>query len=179
MNTKQYMTCLRRKLIQYFDFRDTDSFKLFSICLFAEHKRSSEKFFFTKRINLYRIENFEYVIVTEVEHLTMEQLETYYQKIREGIPEIVNPTSGHMSSIVTLVLLTAEPVKDGLAKHVKTLKYHKDFFFTLRGWADLALLVVSLTDGVVYANDMGKKVKQPYERILKENGCYQSEREFC
>lgn len=168
MKTAAFTACLKERLERNFDFYDAEAFQAFPVYLFAKHKRSSEKFFFTKRIQLYRIENFEYIVVTETEQLTLQQLEDFFRKTRAAVEAIIKPTSEHMSSIVTLVILTANPIDVKVTACLQKMKYHKDFLFTLRGWADLALVAVSLADSAVYANSMGKKVMQPYVDILKE-----------
>lgn len=164
MNAKEYTKFLSRRLVQNFDFMDTTEFRLFAVDLFAVHRLKSEKFFFTKKVNLYRIQNDEYILAKELlKEVSVQEIAYYCDKLTAHLPDMLHVTSEHMSSIVSLVLISESAISSEVKTFVEKKKYHKDFMFTLRGWADFALIVIDLEKEEIYNNKFAKQVIKNYE----------------
>ena len=139
MNTSEYLTLMRERLTAAFDFKEPPQGLNPQPALWAVHNRTSEKYFLSKSISLYTVNNDEYVgLYGCTDKIKETDIEAVFEQFKRLISEL--PTDEkHMSSSFT-------------AK-----KFHKDFWFSLRGWADLAFILVDLKNEKIYSNSFGKR----------------------
>lgn len=168
MNADKYIETMRNRLISAFDLKDKPADLNLPIKVWAEHNRLSEKYFLAKKISLYAFQNDEYVGLIDCPNgISREEIEKYVGESKRYISTL-KKNEEHMSSVYTLAFISSKPITQDVADFVKKTKFHKDFLFTLRGWADLALLAVDLQNMEIYANRQGKKSMQFYEISEKE-----------
>ncbi len=130
MDSHQYKEILKNRLRSSFDILEPPKPLTNYSDLWAVHNRLNEKYFLSKKISLYSMNNDEYVSLKLVSNqLTAE--------------------------FFNLVLLTESGVEDKALNNLSKHKFHKDFCFTLKGWADLAVFVVDLKDQKVFSNPKG------------------------
>ncbi len=159
---------MRNRLISAFDLKDVPTNLNLPIKVWAEHNRLNEKYFLAKKISLYAFQNDEYVGLIDCPNgLSREEIETYVEESKRYISTL-KKNEEHMSSVYTLAFICSEPINPEVVEFVEKAKFHKDFLFTLRGWADLALLAVDLPTMKIYANRQGKKSMKFYEFPEKE-----------
>lgn len=157
MDAETYTAWLREKLEAAFDFEDPAAFAFLPLALWAVYKQKDERFFFTRKVKLYTVETDAYVLVHHARQpLTAALLESYRDAVKQYLKRCFKTRRNHMSSVFTLVI-TAEGIPEDVRSAAEKLAYHKDFTFTLRGWADLALVVVDLASGEVCCNAMAKQ----------------------
>lgn len=157
MDEETYTAWLKERLEGAFDFEDPVCFPGLPLTLWAVCNRRSEKFFFTRKINLYAVETDAYVLLYHVRTpLTAELLKSCCEAVQQYLKKCFKVRATHMSSLFTLVV-TAPAVPAEACAAAEKVAYHKDFMFTLRGWADLALVAVDLTSGEVCCNAMGRR----------------------
>lgn len=65
-----------------------------------------------------------------------------------------------MSSIFTAALISEKEISAEVIRKLEKTKYHRDFWFTLRGWADLAIILIDLSK---------EKFTQPFGKKIKKN----------
>lgn len=167
MTGAQYLAILRRNLANSFDFFEPASFQSLKVDLYASLNLTNESYFISRRIPLYAVKHNEYVlgiIISEV--LTKEKAAQLCDDIKNSLSEIVNVDSEHMSSCVTLAFFCEQEIPVETQQVIQKFKYHKDFMFTLRGWADMAVIGVDLTNNIVWNNKFGKKICENYRKIL-------------
>ena len=63
----------------------------------------------------------------------------------------------NMSPISTAALISEEEIDLKIVETASAKKFHKDFWFSLRGWADLAFILVDLKNEKIYSNSFGKR----------------------
>lgn len=170
MDAHEYKEIMKVKLTAAFDFPEPPDELKFPCDLWAAHHRSSEKYFLSKKVSLYTMDHNEYVCLHIVAGaLTKEML----LQCREQFADLIGGMQvdeNHMSSLFTVALIcTEEPDENALAT-LQKLKFHKDFRFTLRGWADLAVVVIDLKHNRVYSNSKGKANKHNFEYALESLG---------
>lgn len=157
MDEETYAAWLKERLEGAFEFRDPAAFSFLPLALWAVCKRVDEKFFFTRKINLYTVKTDAYVLLHHARQpLTAALLETYREAVRQYLKKSFKAPPNHMSSLMTLVV-TTDSLTDETRAAAEKLTYHKDFMFTLRGWADLALVIVELATGEICCNAMAKR----------------------
>ena len=162
MDANEYVTMMKGRLTASFDFAKPPKELAFPLSLWAVHNRKSEKYFLSKSISLYSYKNDEYVGLhicpVALTPETLESCKNQFKRLIDNLPV----DEQHMSSIVTSALISAEPVSDAVVSALANVKYHKDFRFTLRGWCDLAVIVVDLPNEKVYSNPFGQKIAKNF-----------------
>ena len=86
--------------------------------------------------------------------------------LTDSVESIVKPDKDHMSSTITLVIVTDNFIdnkdRDVITKIISNFKYNKGFAFGFKGWADIRLVLVSLNEGFIATNKKGKEVIELY-----------------
>ena len=164
MNTVDCLTHIKSKLHNSFDFKETNIFPYLNVELFAEQKIVSEKYLFTKKFNIYQTQNHELIFVYKPTTPLSTESITYYTDIfKQYISKDIKIPKNHMSTIVTLVIITEEDISPEVIKKTEKVKYHKDFMLTLKGWSDLAIILIDLKKELVYSNKFGQKLINNYK----------------
>lgn len=104
MNTSEYLTLMRNRLTAAFDFKETHQGLNPQPALWAVHNRTSEKYFLSKSISLYTVNNDEYVgLYGCTDKIKKTDIEAVFEQFKRLISEL--PTDEkHMSSIFTAAL---------------------------------------------------------------------------
>jgi len=111
----------------------------------------------TRRMNLYTVNIHQFVAVGEYDHVTDQDLQSAFHTM-QALIESFGAFENTMSTDYTLTLVSRNPVDETAIKATLAgLKYHKSFNFGWRGWADLGLIVVDVTNQRVYANRYAQK----------------------
>ncbi|MFV9510853.1 hypothetical protein [Tepidibacillus sp. LV47] len=169
MNWNEYVSNIELKLSKYFDINRDVQFKTQQINLFAKAEIHQEKFFGTKNVKIWSAKNYEYLFLQVIEEISETKIETFQKFLICMIDELVKPHSEHMSSTFTGILVV-DHFPASLEDQIKKFKYKKSFAFSLKGWADIRLLVIDLNSKRVIHNKKGKEVAtfyQPMRTSLK------------
>lgn len=164
MNAKDYISIIEKRLSPFFDFKKPDNEENYlPLQLLGELNETSERYLLVRKFNIYTINNDEYLFVQSFnEHITQNVIETYTTWI-ENKMQSLKPRKNHMTSSYLLVLVSEYPISDELKQYISMYKYHKDYFFTLKGWSDLALIVVDLPNYKLLTNKFGAKTAKNFE----------------
>ena len=141
----------------YFDVERDHAFGGRTFEGYAEFHSSTSQYVLVKRAKLWEANSHEYLFFTLVDHLdeaTLDGLVTFMKT--EGLSKVVLGPD-HMSSALSLVII-ADTVDPCIAGRVRKTRFRKNFQLGLKGWADLRLCVISLSDEAVHANAMGKEM---------------------
>lgn len=162
MDATEYLAMMRGRLTAAFDFKDAPSELVPAPSVWAVHNRSSEKYFLSKSISLYTVNNDEYVGLYDCRNpLSPTDIKTVLDQFKRLVTTL--PTDEkHMSSIFTAAFISEKEISQEVIGAVAGIKFHKDFWFTLRGWADLAVILVDLTNGNIYSNGFGKRMMRNF-----------------
>jgi len=164
MKLEEYLETLRRKYEAYFDICPDYSILGRKLDLYARSHVRSEKFFLTKKVTLAAFETNEYCLVEgHSAKVYAPQVKDFTIFLVSAAGELVKPYKEHMSSMVTGILVSEQGF-DPEAIHIGTrFKHSRDFWFGLRGWCSVCLLLVDLSSGQVYASPKGKEVIKSYQ----------------
>lgn len=126
----------------------------------------SEKYVLVKKAKLWAAEANEYMFIVLSDSLDGDFFDRCVKTFwEEGIGRI-KPHKEHMYTYVTLILL-ADSVSDEVKNKVKRVSRHKDFLFSLHGWADLRIAVRDMSGGKTATNRMGKELKKMFAAAEK------------
>lgn len=152
-----YLNNLCSRLKKSFDIRENYQFKNRRYNLYAEMNIRNEKFMLLQEVKIYGFENNEYFFIRNAEMITKEELKSELEGLKSSLREISAPHKEHMSSSVSLVLVTESEIPGEVEKFVKRYFHQKGFAFGFKGWTDLTVIVVSLTEERVISNNKMKK----------------------
>lgn len=163
MDSHQYTEVLKDRLRSSFNIVEPPEELRDYSDLWAVHNRLSEKYFLSKKISLYSMNNDEYVSLKPVSNqLTAEFLKECQKAFSDFIASM-RVAEGHMSSLFNLVILAESGIQEQALKDLSKHKFHKDFCFTFKGWADLAVFVVDLKEQKVFSNPKGRNNKANFQ----------------
>jgi len=160
---QEYLETLRGKYEAYFDIYPDYSILNRRLDLYACCHVRNEKFFVTKKASLGAWETNEYCLIEgHSTEIYAPQVQNFTTFLINAARELVKPHKEHMSSVVTGILVS-ELGFDSEAIHIGTrFKNSRSFWFGLRGWYSVCLLLVDLSSGQVYASPKGKEVMKSY-----------------
>jgi hypothetical protein len=166
MELLEYLNIIEKKLKSSFDIKRNYTLNNIQFDMFAEYHLRNEKYVLVKKAIVYAFENNEYSFIKHCEELDKEYLQEIINTLTDSVESIVKPDKDHMSSTITLVIVTDNffdnKDRDVITKIISNFKYNKGFAFGFKGWADIRLVLVSLNEGFIATNKKGKEVIELY-----------------
>lgn len=126
------------------------------------HSRG-EKYLLTRSVNMWSVEDHEYVFFFTVGDLDGSVYEKCMDiSLSKGM-EMVHPSSEHRSSTITTIVI-CDSISQSVAKEIKRHSHHRSFRMTLDGWMDHRVVAVPpLPDGIV-SDRFGREVAESIRR---------------
>lgn len=166
MELLEYLDIIENKLKSSFDIKRNYTIKNIQFDMFAEYHLRNERYVLVKKAVVYAFENNEYSLIKYCEELDKNYLQEIINTLTDSVESIVKPDKDHMSSTITLVIVTdnftSNKDKDLITKIISGFKYNMGFAFGFKGWADIRLVLVSLNEDFVATNKKGKEVIELY-----------------
>ncbi len=156
MKRNDYLDLIQTRLKRYYDFIPAPTNDL-NFALTAELHAVDEGYFLMPSIKMYSVQHHEYLYVIDCDKTgEFDQISPFLEFLQKSMQDL-KTTTEHMNSLYTLLILCeSSPSKSFIDQLVK-YKFHKDYFFTLKGWSDLAIFLCDLQDDKIYYNKAGKK----------------------
>lgn len=175
MELLEYLNIIEKKLKSSFDIKRNYTLNNIQFDMFAEYHLRNEKYVLVKKAIVYAFENNEYSFIKHCEELDKEYLQEIINTLTDSVESIVKPDKDHMSSTITLVIVTDNFIdnkdRDVITKIISNFKYNKGFAFGFKGWADIRLVLVSLNEDFMATNKKGKEVIELYGVYYKCISC--------
>lgn len=160
----QYLDLIEEKLIGSFDIKRNYSINNLNYDMYAEYHLRNEKYVLVKKAIVYAFENNEYSLIKYCENINKDYLQEIINTLTDSVELIVKPNREHMSSTITLTIVTDNIFndRDEITKIISRFYFNKGFAFGFKGWADIRLVLVSLNEGLIATNKKGKEVIEVY-----------------
>lgn len=129
---------------------------------FAEFHTYGEQYVLTKRAKLWEVNTHDFMFFELADYVDEAALDDLVGFMKTKAILKVDASPNHMSSALTLVII-AKSCSDEAFKRVTSIRFRKNFCFGLRGWSDLRLAVVDLSQDsskAIVTNAAGKKLKE-------------------
>jgi len=124
----------------------------------------SEKYILSKKAVLGAFETNEHCLVEgHSARIFTPAVQDFTTFLVNAAGELVKPHSEHMSSVLTGVLVSEQGFDPEAIQIGTRFKHGRDFWFGLRGWYSVCLLLVDLSSSQVYASPKGKEVIKSYQ----------------
>lgn len=140
--------------------RVEDGSGLVALCRYF---RRDSQFVAVRSAELWAAEQYEYLYLWDVGHLTADRLQTVFAQVCSDGEGRVRPHSQHMCTYLTAVVLYDRADADALAQ-LKKLKKRREYRFTLHGWMEVRIVAVDVTTAECTANRSGKGLKADLAR---------------
>lgn len=162
MEISKYLDNIEKKLYNSFDIYRDHTVDGYKYDLFAEHHLRTDHYILTRKTVIESIEANEYCFIKYFQTIDEDLLDKYKQQLIKAIDSIVDTDHGHMSSILTGVLVVDNKPTEDIIDMVKKFKYHKGFKFGLKGWVDIRLILVTMNQSYIVTNKKGREVQGLY-----------------
>ncbi|SMP69127.1 hypothetical protein [Anoxynatronum buryatiense] len=162
MEETAYLDLIEGRLAAYFDIERPAEYQRHPLAMYASSSIRNERYFASKKIKVYAIENMEHVFIKTIDRLTERNLEDFWQMLVKAADELPVPHEEHMSTIINGIILTTESPDLLLQQIIQKKKYEKSFLFGLKGWVYVRLVIVNLHDVSLVHNKRGKEVNELY-----------------
>jgi hypothetical protein len=162
MELQTYLELMQEKLSAYYDTELPFDFDGRTFDLYARTEQRNERYFASKKIKVYAIENKEHVFMKHYDTFTDRDLDGFWQVLIKAADELPEPHDEHMSTIINGIVLTTSTIDAETESRIKKLKHDKSFAFGLKGWVYVRLLVINLNDHTMIHNKRGKEVAEQF-----------------
>lgn len=162
MELAEYLENITSKLNTHFDIQREYILNAFTYDVFAEHHLRTDHYLLSKKFVLESIQANELCFIKHYSSLDENAIQEFTETLIQSIPSLIHLDDGHMSTIITGVVVTDYKPSDALIQTIKRFAYHKGFRLGLKGWVDIRLLLVTLKQDYIVANKKGRDVLQVY-----------------
>lgn len=133
---------VKDKLTRYYDiYEDYEAYGN-KYDFLAVYNQKSTKYFLSKKVEIFSIENDEYIFFKNLDVKDLEQeLSNLYGYLSENAKNIISQSPDHMSSTITVIYSVKGTIANDHIKNIKNFKFYKSFMFGLRGWVNMKLIV--------------------------------------
>lgn len=134
----------------------------------------NEKYILVQEANMWSMDSYEHVIFMEAEEITDEHVEEAKKLITEYMEDKLvrkgnkYPEKNHMSSILTVILLSRNPIESTLQKRIRKFHFDKGYKFQMRGFCRGRIAAVSMQDRKVCLNSQSKDLKSILQDVFQE-----------
>ena len=164
MKLEEYLKMLQARYEAYFDTSQDCSILGRTLNIYAHCHIRSEKFIVSRKAALGAWETNEYCLVEgHTAGLGATNIHDFAAFLVKAADELVKPHEEHMSSIVSGILVSERGFEPEAVRIGTRFKHESSFWFGIRGWCSVRLLLVDLSSGQVYASRKGKEVIKIYQ----------------
>lgn len=163
MNFVQYKNKIIDNLKYNFDINEGCNYGGAVFDVQAESHIRNEKYVASKKAVIYAFENNEECLIKHLHNTSIRQIDKIIEVTKESILKSIQLTDDHMSTTITLILVSETSIDKQIAKHIKRYKYQKSFKFGLKGWIVFRIVLVDLENEEVICSKEAKKVGGFYQ----------------
>ncbi len=168
MISKDPLSLLLERLIKaheaYYDIQRDFSMGDFTFDALAQLHSDTSQYVLVKRAKLWEAHTHEYRFFLCADILDETYLDELLDFMIQNAIDLVQAEPNHMTSYVSLVILSRQACSDVRRKIIRT-RWRKNLKFGFGGWIDLRLALVVLGDHQIYTNGQGKEMRS----VLKAN----------
>lgn len=162
MELSEYLNNIEMKLQSSFDIERDFIVDNYKYDMFAEHHLKTEKYILTRKTVIDVMESNELCFLKYFTNIDEHKLQEYIDLLVESIDSMIDLENGHMSSIITGVVILDNKPDSNIIEIIKKFKCHKGFAFGFKGWVDIRLILVAMNQRYIAVNKKGKEVLEVY-----------------
>ncbi|HHY22204.1 MAG TPA: hypothetical protein GX525_10100 [Bacilli bacterium] len=140
------------------------------LTFYAQYKRRDEKYFLTKKLNVWGIENQQVVFVIEKDHVTLADIQQLKREMLYHAESYIPKHSEHMSTSFLGVVVANGRVEESAIKAVRSFRKIKFFKYGFHGWGEFYLGIVHLPEEDLFVHRKGKEFMRLFRTELGIKG---------
>ncbi|KUO51253.1 MAG: hypothetical protein APF76_17375 [Desulfitibacter sp. BRH_c19] len=168
MDKNYYLNRLTDLYSYYHDVKTVPNLAPFPLDIYAHFYQSNQKYFGSRNVSLWRVNNEEHCFVKYYEKVDNLIFDEMIMTLKKAVVKLVTPNPDHMKTAITGVAITEKPPGAELVSHAKKFSYKKPYMFYLHGWSEIRFLLIDLSSKQVICNSAGKEVKKFYEGLFSD-----------
>lgn len=161
MKFEDYMKEIERKFVTFFTIQKDAQINGVHIDMFADYSNIVGRTLITKVDIIDYYEIFEKCYFKHYEYLNRDEADKFFEFLKE-ISDTVTPSEFHRSTDITGVMI-CDKIDNDMQNHLYKLKHVRYFNYYLKGWVEVRLVLVSLSDMQIYTNPAAKTLKKIYK----------------
>lgn len=158
----EYRDLMKKRLMGNFDISENREYGGYNLDLFAVSNIRTERYFATKKVKVYAMENDEFCMIKYFDMITEDIVDAFISMLINSIDDMVKIRDDHMSTTITGVIVTETLDDKALEKKIKRFSHQKSYAFGFKGWVDVRLILVDIQGKRVVASKKAVKVENFY-----------------
>lgn len=171
MKKQEFLSILTEGLKSNFDVTGETEICGRRFDLVGQYRERVSRYMISKQKEIYAYQSYEHIMYS---HFEVAPTEVDIGKLRlwleEQLSDIIQIDSEHMSSVVTIIWSSNEPIEKKVAKSIKRFRLYQSFQFGLKGWVNVKLVHVDLSQKRMVSNRMGRDVSKLVGKSLECRG---------
>ena len=162
----EYISQLKLMYESYFDLEENKEIADKKFDLYAFSHVKNQKYFASKKLKIWEYAKYDHCLIDKKNKNKLIPEEDF---LKNTIDEIIDPHRNHKQSYITIIKISKSPFNEKEIKKIQDFSFSKSFLLGFRGWCDIRLIAVDLSENKVYSNQEGKKVADNYQpkRFIK------------
>lgn len=162
MDFQEYKQFILQRFSKHFTLINNYQLKDYIFDFAAIYNERNVRYFASKKIELDATQNNEFCFFTKIPNIHVQDFQVLTHILESSINTLIQPTSEHMCTYFTCIIITEKLNNYELIARVKKYKYTKSFLFNLKGWAKIRFIIIDLGFDKSYCCREGDKVKKIY-----------------
>ena len=166
LTADEYINQLKLMYKSHFDLEKNKKIANKKFKLYAFSHIKNKKYFANKKLKIWEYTKYEHCLVNKYDKNKLIPSEKF---IKKSIDNIINVNRNHKQSYITFVKVSETPFNEKEITNIQKFSFSKSFLLGFKGWCDIRLIAVDLSNNKVYTNQEGKKVVDNYQpkRFMK------------
>ena len=153
LKLQEYLKKIEIEFQQYFDIKEPPNFLPFNVDIYASFFQKNEKYFGSKKVNLWRLTTNEHIFLKCYNQLNFPEVDMMINILKDSIGMLIKPSSEHMKTYLTgIFIIENNNLSPELIKYIESFRFSKAFKLYLHGWCDLRLILIDLSSSKVYSS---------------------------
>ncbi|MCR4443330.1 MAG: hypothetical protein QHH10_13500 [Peptococcaceae bacterium] len=161
-----FLELLKKRYENYYDIQAPPSFVPFPVDIYAHFYQKSQKYFASKKIQLWRMDHEEHCFVKRYGALTRTDVDDMLAVLKTAAEKLPKPGPDHFKTLITGVFVCENPLSPELLGFINRYKFSKPFKFYLHGWSEIRLLALDRSSRQVICSPAGKDARKFYAGLL-------------
>jgi len=156
----EYLSQLKLMYKSYFDLEENKEIADKKFDLYAFSHVQNEKYFASKKLKIWEYTKYDHCLIDINNKNNLIPDEDF---LKNTIDEIIDPHRNHKQSYITIVNIRENSFTEKEINKIQNFSYSKSFLLGFKGWCDVRLIAVDLSNNKVYTNQEGEKVADNYQ----------------
>ena len=139
---------------------------------YARLDASNARYVLLKKAELWRTLNHEHVFFARHRRVMEKDLSEFLEAVNDVIePQLIRQgertmPKDHMSSLVTGIFLSEEPVEPETIRRLRRMKFYRSYSLSFRGFCQGRFVIVDLAQRKVYGNAAARDIVRNLRKVV-------------